>query len=62
MSSLNLRKATPDDASVLAELGALMFRSTFSQKYTPKDLQDYLTSTYTAEQHLIPLNDSRESL
>ncbi|KAF9346047.1 hypothetical protein BGX26_002484 [Mortierella sp. AD094] len=29
--------------------------------YNPKDLQDYLTTTYTVEQHLIPLNDSRES-
>lgn len=59
---MNLRKATPNDASVLAELGALTFSSTFAQNYTPKDLQDYLTSTYTVEKHLILLNDSRESL
>ncbi|KAG0352402.1 hypothetical protein BG005_008157 [Podila minutissima] len=30
--------------------------------YTPEDLEDYLTTTYTVEKHLVPLNDSRESL
>ncbi|KAK3847692.1 MAG: acetyltransferase [Linnemannia gamsii] len=61
MSCMNLRQATPDDASVLAELGALTFTHTFGQMYTSKDLQDYITTTYTVEQHLIPLTDSRES-
>ncbi|KAG9064478.1 hypothetical protein KI688_003668 [Linnemannia hyalina] len=62
MSCMNLRQATPDDASVLCELGALTFTHTFGQLYTSKDLQDFLATTYTVEQHLIPLTDSRESL
>ncbi|KAF9923665.1 hypothetical protein FBU30_006253 [Linnemannia zychae] len=61
MSSLTLRQATPDDASVLAQLGALTFTHTFGTLYDPQDLHDFITSTYTIEQHLVPLNDSRES-
>ncbi|KAG0279943.1 hypothetical protein BGZ96_001764 [Linnemannia gamsii] len=61
MASMNLRQATADDASVLAELGALTFTHTFGAMYTPKDLQDFLTTTYTVEKHLVPLADSRES-
>ncbi|KAF9141439.1 hypothetical protein BG015_001283 [Linnemannia schmuckeri] len=61
MSYMNLRQATPDDAPVLAELGALTFAHTFGQMYTSKDLQDFLATTYTVERHLIPLTDSRES-
>ncbi|KAF8932090.1 N-acetyltransferase GCN5 [Dissophora ornata] len=58
---MNLRQAVPDDAAVLAQLGALTFTHTFGHLYNPKDLQDYITSTYTVEEHLIPLTDSRES-
>ncbi|KAF9435142.1 hypothetical protein BGZ76_006832 [Entomortierella beljakovae] len=58
---MNLRKAIPDDAATLAELGALTFTDTFGEIYDPKDLQEFLTTTYTVEQHLIPLNDPRES-
>lgn len=61
MSNLTLRQATPDDAAVLSELGALTFTNTFGHMYTAKDLDDYLTSTYTVENHLVPLNDPRES-
>ncbi|KAF8955431.1 hypothetical protein BGZ46_002641 [Entomortierella lignicola] len=58
---MNLRKATSDDAAVLAELGALTFSHTFGSMYAPKDLEDFITTTYTVEQHLTPLNDPRES-
>ncbi|KAF9161441.1 hypothetical protein BGX21_002288 [Mortierella sp. AD011] len=58
---MNLRQANPDDASKLSELGALTFTHTFGHLYKPEDLQDFLTTTYTAERHLIPLTDSRES-
>ncbi|KAI1321468.1 hypothetical protein EDD11_005159 [Mortierella claussenii] len=58
---MNLRQAVPDDAPVLAELGALTFTYTFGHMYAPQDLQDFLATTYTAEQHLKPLTDSRES-
>ncbi|KAG0311475.1 hypothetical protein BGZ97_011860 [Linnemannia gamsii] len=61
MSCINIRQATPEDASVLAELGALTFTHTFGQMYTPKDLQDFLVTTYTVEKHLVPLKDARES-
>lgn len=62
MSCMNIRQATPEDASVLAELGALTFSHTFGHNYTSKDLQDYIANVYTVEQHLVPLTDSRESL
>ncbi|KAF9954701.1 hypothetical protein BGZ70_010485 [Mortierella alpina] len=58
---MNLRRAGPDDAPILCELGALTFSHTFGPLYDPKDLQDFLTSTYTIEQHLGPLTDPKES-
>ncbi|KAF9364196.1 hypothetical protein BGX34_002225 [Mortierella sp. NVP85] len=58
---MNLRQAVPDDAPVLAKMGALTFTHTFGHLYTPEDLKEYIESTYTVEEHLGPLTNPRES-
>ncbi len=43
-----IRRATPDDAEVLASLGAATFTETFGHLYPPEDLQTYLTGAHSA--------------
>ena len=42
-----IRRATPDDASALAELGAATFVETFAHLYTPEDLQAFLDESHS---------------
>lgn len=41
-----IRPATPDDAALLAELGASTFYETFSAFHTETDMQEYLRKAY----------------
>lgn len=43
----SIRRATPVDAAVLAELGAATFIETFGHLYTPEDLQAFLDESHT---------------
>ncbi|KAF9413064.1 hypothetical protein BGZ94_000848 [Podila epigama] len=58
---MHLRKAESKDAAMLADMGALTFTHTFGHLYSPEDLHDYITSTYTIEKHLSYIANPRES-
>lgn len=47
MSNTVIRRATPDDASALAELGAATFIEAFGQLYSPEDLQAFLEDSHS---------------
>jgi diamine N-acetyltransferase len=42
-----IRRATPDDAPALAELGAVTFIEAFGQLYSPEDLQAFLEESHS---------------
>jgi hypothetical protein len=44
--SVNIRQATPDDAHLLANLGARTFRDTFGPDNTEADLANHLASAF----------------
>jgi ribosomal protein S18 acetylase RimI-like enzyme len=47
VSNTVIRRATPDDASALAELGAATFIEAFGQLYSPEDLQAFLQDSHS---------------
>jgi len=47
---MQIRKATINDAKVLAELGAITFYATFHQFHTEEDMQQYIRKAYSHEQ------------
>lgn len=47
MSSTVIRRATPDDAPALAEVGAATFIESFGQLYGPADLQAFLEESHS---------------
>ncbi len=47
--SLNLRRATLDDATLLCELGTRTFRDTFASSNTPEDMAAYLAASFSPE-------------
>jgi ribosomal protein S18 acetylase RimI-like enzyme len=46
------RRATPQDAAVLSELGARTFSETFAHLYPPEDLSCFLADAYSLERTL----------
>lgn len=46
---LEVRRARPDDAAALAELGRASFTATFAHLYRPEDLAAFLVGTHSAE-------------
>lgn len=44
-----IRRASVDDAAVLAELGAATFTETFGHLYPPEDLQEFLGKSHTTD-------------
>ena len=44
-----LRRATPADTAVLADVSARSFTETFGDSYPPRDLADFLRDTYSHE-------------
>lgn len=46
MSSFTLRLATPEDAAILADLGARTFRETFERHISGPDLEAFLAEAY----------------
>src|ERR1044072_4708217 len=56
-SSFIIRYATPDDATLLAELGAQTFSETFAKDNTPDDMAAYLVEAFNVEEMATELND-----
>jgi ribosomal protein S18 acetylase RimI-like enzyme len=54
---LTIRRAEPDDAGLLAELGARTFSETFAADNDPEDLAAYLASSFNPARQADELND-----
>lgn len=57
-----IRRATPDDASAFAELGAATFVETFGHLYPPEDLQTFLDNSHSPESWARTLGDPRRAV
>ena len=60
--SATIRRATPADAAVLAELGATTFVETFGHLYSPEDLRAFLDDSHAIEAYADALADPRYAL
>jgi GNAT superfamily N-acetyltransferase len=58
-SAVTIRRATPADAALLAELGARTFNETFAADNRPEDMAGYLASAFSVEQTERELSDPR---
>ena len=47
--TMEIRRAVPTDAAVLAELGARTFVDSFGQLYSAEDLQAFLDESHSIE-------------
>ena len=61
-SSVTIRRASPDDASTLATLGAATFTETFGHLYPPEDLQTFLQMTHSTDAWLRTLTNSANAV
>ncbi|MBN8717211.1 MAG: GNAT family N-acetyltransferase [Stenotrophomonas sp.] len=57
-----IRRATPADAAVLAELGAATFVEAFGHLYTPEDLRAFLDESHGVAAYAETLADPRYAL
>ena len=57
-----IRRATPSDASSLAQLGAATFTETFGHLYPPEDLQQFLVGTHSPDAWTRALADSQRAV
>src|ERR671913_1701574 len=60
-SAVTIRRATPADAALLAELGARTFAETFDADNRPEDMAAYLASAFSVEQTKRELSDPRST-
>jgi ribosomal protein S18 acetylase RimI-like enzyme len=54
---VKIRRANPDDAHLLAELGARTFSETFAADNTAEDMSAYLAASFNVTQQSCELND-----
>lgn len=54
---LTIRRADPEDAGLLAELGARTFNETFAADNNPEDVATYLAASFNPAQQTAELND-----
>ena len=54
-----IRRAGPDDAVALADLGRTTFAATFGHLYPPEDLANFLGGAYALERMAAELADPR---
>ena len=59
MTQQLIRRATEDDASLLAELGARTFAKSFAEQNTPEDMAAYLAASFETEIQRAELADPR---
>src|SRR5262245_38306007 len=57
-----IRRATPDDAAAMAELGAATFTETFGYLYPPEDLQTFLNKSHSPENWARTLADPHRAV
>ncbi|MEH6419153.1 GNAT family N-acetyltransferase [Pseudomonas sp. CGJS7] len=57
VDNIRLRRATPADTAVLADISARSFTETFGDSYPPQDLADFLRDTYSHQAIAALLND-----
>jgi diamine N-acetyltransferase len=57
-----IRRATPEDAATMAELGRTTFIESFGHSYPPEDLQAYLAESHTLESWTSALTDVRRAI
>ncbi len=62
MVDSSIRRAGPDDAQTLAELGRDTFVATFAHLYPPEDLMAYIAETYTQDVFRAALEDPAHGL
>lgn len=55
---VTIRRASSDDAGLLAELGARTFRDTFAADNSPEDMAAYLASSFNPAQQTAELADT----
>ena len=60
--SATIRRATPADAAVLAELGTATFVETFGHLYTSEDLHAFLEESHSVDAYAHTLADPRYAL
>ena len=60
--SLAIRRATPDDAVALRDIGARTFVDTFGHMYPPEDLRAFLDESHAPEAYLRYLGDDAYAL
>jgi ribosomal protein S18 acetylase RimI-like enzyme len=56
-SALNVRRASIEDAKLLAELGALTFAETFAKDNSPEDMAAYLADSFSVGRLTEELNE-----
>jgi len=61
-SDVHIHRATQDNASALASLGAATFSETFGHLYPPEDLQTFLTSSHSVDAWTRTLADSSRAV
>ena len=54
---LTIRRATPEDAGLLAEFGARTFSETFAADNNPEDMAAYLAASFNPARQTAELND-----
>ena len=58
---LHIRRVTPDDASVIAEMGARTFEAAFGGDNRPEDMQRYLSLNFSPARIKDQLSDPATS-
>ena len=58
-TTLSIRRGIPEDAELLAELGARTFKETFAAENTAENMATYLASAFTPKQQAAELADPR---
>jgi diamine N-acetyltransferase len=58
LNHLRIRRATPEDAALLADLGARTFSATFAKDNTPEDMSAYLEASFSHQKIAAELADS----
>lgn len=58
-ANVTIRRATPNDAALLTEMGARTFYESFAAQNTPENMASYLASAFTPEALAAELTDER---